>query len=251
MRNRLVIFLFSTALIVIASMLLVCKLDNYKDYLRFRLDPLEAYRLASQRRPAENGFWIIGDSRAADWDSTQLGFIRIGTSNLGIGGQTSRQVLERFRNDMEKSRPFCLLIQVGINDLKSIGLLKDVSITQDCILNIMQMLETCKEHEINAIYTAIFPPGDIEIYRRPFWEPSTIDSLRRVNEEIRAYCQDNGFIFFDTYQLLENHENPGTVIKNYQSGFLHINEGGYHLISTALQHLLSTCDEDWVNHLIE
>ncbi len=251
MRNRLVIFLFSTALIVILSLLLVCKLNNYKDYLRFRLHPLEEYRLESQTGLAENGLWIIGDSRAASWDTAQLGFIRTATCNLGIRGQTSRQVLERFRNDLDKSRPFCILIQVGINDLKSIGLLEDGSITQNCILNILQMLETCKEHEIKAIYSSIFPPGDIEMFRRPFWEPATIDSLMRVNDEIRVYCQENGFIWFDTYKLLENHASPGTVIKNYQSDFLHINEGGYELISEALQDLLSTSYEDWVNYLIE
>ena len=251
MRNRLVLIIFSSALIVILALLLVCKLNNYKDHLRFRLDPLETYRLASQTGLAENGLWIIGDSRAASWETAQLGFIRTETCNLGIRGQTSRQVLERFRNDLDESRPFCILIQVGINDLKSIGLLEDGSITRNCVLNILQILETCKEYEIKAIYSSIFPPGDIELLRRPFWEPTTIDSLMRVNDEIRAYCQENGFIWFDTYKLLENQSSPGTVKKDYQSDFLHINTGGYQLISEALQNLLSTSDEEWVNYLVE
>lgn len=251
MRNRLVIFLFSTALIVILALLLVCKLNNYKDYLRFRLDPFEEYRLESQTGLAENGLWIIGDSRAASWETSQLGFIRTGFCNLGIRGQTSRQVLERFRNDLDKSRPFCILIQVGINDLKSIGLIEDGSITQNCILNIIQILETCKEHEIKAIYSSIFPPGDIEMFRRPFWEATTVDSLMRVNNEIRDYCQENGFIWFDTYKLLEDQLSPGIVKKEYQENFLHINADGYRLISEALQNLLSTSDEEWVYYLIE
>jgi lysophospholipase L1-like esterase len=234
MRNRLVIIIFSSALIVILALLLVCKLNNYKDFLRFRLDPLETYRLASQTGLAENGLWIIGDSRAASWETAQLGFISTPVNNLGIRGQTSRQVLERFRNDLDESRPFCILIQVGINDLKGIGILEDGSITQNCILNILQILETCKEYEIKAIYSSIFPTGDIEMFN-----------------EIRAYCQENGFIWFDTYKLLESQAIPGTVKKDYQSGFLHINEGGYQLISEALQNLLSTSDEEWVNYLVE
>jgi lysophospholipase L1-like esterase len=251
MKNRLVICIFSTAIIVILVLLLVCKLNNYKDYLRFRLDPLEANRLASQTVLTENGLWIIGDSRAANWEKDQLGFIRTGSCNLGIRGQTSWQVFERFRNDLEASRPYCILIQVGINDLKSIGLLEDASITQNCIQNTLQILETCKAHDIKAIYSSIFPPGDIELFRRPFWDPTTIDSLMMVNDEIRTYCQENGFIWFDTYKILEDQARPGTVKKDHQSDFLHINAAGYKLISDALQNLLSTSDEEWVKYLLE
>ena len=162
MRTSLVILLLSITLTVFISLLFVCKLNSYKADLRFRLDPLEESRLEIQANSGEYGFWIIGDSRAASWETSQLGFIRMHSYNLGIGGQTSRQVLERFRNDLDESRPFCILIQVGINDLKSIGLLEDGSITQNCVLNILQILETCKEYEIKAIYSSIFPPGDIE-----------------------------------------------------------------------------------------
>lgn len=251
MRNRLVVISFLTVLIVIFSLLLVCKLNSYKDYLRYRLDPLEEYRLEFQPDLEENGFWIIGDSRAANWEISQLGFINIKSCNLGIRGQTSRQVLERFKNDLDRSRPYCILIQVGINDLKCIGLLEDESITHNCTLNILQILETCKSQEIKVIFSSIFPLGDIELFRRPFWEPTTIDSLISVNNIIRDYCQDSGFIYFDTYKLLENQISPGIVYKEYQQDFLHINADGYKHISVCLEDLLSSIDEDWVKYLIE
>jgi len=251
MRNRLVIILFLTALIVSLSLLLLCKLNSYKEYLRYRLDPLEEYRLELPSGLEENGFWIIGDSRAGSWETSQLGFIRIKSNNLGIGGQTSRQVLERFRNDLDKSRPYCILIQVGINDLKCIGALRDKSITHSCIRNILQILEICKKHEIKAIYTSIFPLGDIELYRKLLWEPTTIDSLMRVNVIIRDYCQQNGFIYFDTFKLLENQLNPGIVAEDYQKDFLHINAQGYEHLSDCLQDLLGSINEEWVKYLIE
>ena len=218
--------------------------------MRFRLDPLETCRLEPGSLPLENGFWIIGDSRAADWDREGLGFIRTGIANLGMRGQTTRQVLERFSNDIEQSRPFCILVQVGINDLKGIGLLDDASITRNCIRHIRQILETCKKHEINAIYSTIFPPGDIEMFRRPFWDPATLDSLQVVNREIREYCRANGFICFDTFKLLEDQSSPGTVEKAYQSDFLHVNPAGYKLISEALRKRMLDSGEGWVNDLL-
>ncbi len=251
MRTSLVISLLSIASAVFISLLFICKLNSYKDDLRFRLDPLEESRLELQINPGENGFWIIGDSRAAGWETSQLGFIRINSYNLGIGGQTSRQVLERFRNDLNKSRPYCVLIQVGINDLKGIGLLGDRSITQSCTDNILQILETCEKYGIKAIYSSIFPPGDIEMIRRPFWESTTIDSLIRVNDEIRDHCRENGHIYFDTFKLLESQKRPGIAENEYQQNFFHINARGYEHICRGLQALLNSTDEDWVKDMVE
>jgi lysophospholipase L1-like esterase len=251
MRNRLVIILLITALTVILSLLFLCKLNSYKNNLKLSLDPLETSGLAPETKLEDNGFWIIGDSRAAGWDASQLNFINIKSCNLGIRGQTSRQVLERFRNDLDESRPYCILIQVGINDLKCIGLLKDELITRNCTRNILQMLEICKSREIKVFYSSIFPVGDIEVLRRPLWESATIDSLISVNNKIRDYCQDNGFVYFDTYELLESQISPGKVKKEYQQDFLHINADGYKHISKHFMDLLSSTDEEWVKYLIE
>jgi lysophospholipase L1-like esterase len=219
--------------------------------LKFSLDPLETSRLAPEPGLEDNGLWIIGDSRAASWEASQLDFINIRSCNLGIRGQTSRQVLERFRNDLDESRPYCILIQVGINDLKCIGLLEDELITQNCTHNILQILEICKSREIKVIYSSIFPLGDIEVLRRPFWESTTIDSLISVNNEIRDYCQDSGFIYFDTYELLESQISPGIVNKEYQQDFLHINADGYEHLSESLMDFLGSINEEWVKYLIE
>ena len=250
MRNRLIIVLLTTALLVSVFFLIVCKLNSYKDSLWYRLYPLEEFRLGSATSPAENGFWIIGDSRAADWPTDQLDFIGIPACNLGIRGQTTAQVKERFRNDMESYRPCCVLIQVGINDLKSMGVLGEGSITRNCIQNIRQILEDCEKNEVRAIYAAIFPPGEIELFRRPFWDPATLDSLVRVNAEISAFCRDRGMLYFDTYGLLEDPARPGKVLEEYQSDFLHINAAGYRVLSNKLLECLSGSEVDWVDDLL-
>jgi lysophospholipase L1-like esterase len=177
--------------------------------------------------------------------------MKIPMINLGIGGQTSRQVLERFRNDLEVSRPAYILIQVGINDLKGIGLREDDAITRNCTRNILEILKTCEAEEIHAIYSAIFPPGDIVLIRRFFWDASVSDSLQMVNSEIRQYCHEKGFTYFDTYELLESRVNPGTCAKEYQSDFLHINAGGYQLIGQALEDLLRQSDDARARQLLK
>lgn len=251
MKTSRVILLLSLALTIFISLLFLNKLKSYKDNLLFRLDPLEESRLVYQGKLAEHGLWIIGDSRAASWEISQLDLNGIQSINLGIPGQTSSQVLERFRKNMRRSRPFCVLIQVGINDLKGIGLFEDKSITRDCTDHIMQILETCEKHGIKAIYSSIFPPGNIELIRRPFWEPTTIDSLIKVNTVLRDYCREKGHIYFDAYTLLESQDHPGTARKEYQQDFLHINARGYEHLSPHLQAILNSIERDKVRDLID
>ena len=251
MRNKLTVGLLSTALMALLGLVILCKLNRYRDDLRLRLDPLETRRLADRSAPLQDGFWLIGDSRAAGWEVDQLDFLALPVSNCGIGGQTSRQVLERFRNDLDIARPSCILIQVGINDMKGIGLLGDGSITRNCTGTILEILRTCEEQDINAIYSAIFPPGDIELLRRPFWKEAVTDSLRMVNRTISQYCLEKGFLYLDTYKLLESQTKPGRAASEYQADFLHINTGGYQLISQAFQDLLRESNVAWASQLLK
>jgi lysophospholipase L1-like esterase len=140
---------------------------------------------------------------------------------------------------------------VGINDLKGIGLLRDKAITRNCADNIIQILETCEKDGIRAIYTSIFPPGDMELIRRPFWDPGTVDSLRRVNMILRDHCLENGHIYFDTYKLLEDQHRPGMAASEYQQDFLHINARAYEDISGQLQALLRVSEKAWAKDLLK
>lgn len=234
-RNKIILFTLFIIIALLAASLGLQRLYYYKKVVKFRLDPLEESALNSNLDFRKNKFWILGDSRAASWDPSYLEFITISKNNLAIGGQSTKQVLERFRNDLEIAQPEYVLLQVGINDLKSIGFLKDKYITQNCINNTIRILELCRKNNINVIYTSIFPVGDIEFFRRPLWKNNVYDSIQKVNSTIKTYCDNNNFLFFDAYSLLLSGPGSRNTRKEFQEDFLHLNEKGYLFLSGKLE----------------
>lgn len=234
-RNKITLFILYIIIVSLLAVIGQQKLNNYKKLIQFKLDPFEESTLGSDLDFENKKLWIIGDSRAVAWDSSFLQFITVSKTNLGIGGQTTKQVLERFRNDLEIAQPEYILLQVGINDLKSISFLKDKYITQNCINNTIEILELCKTNNINVIYTSIFPVGDIELFRRPLWNNIVYDSIQKVNNTIKTYCSNNNCFFFDAYSLLLSEPGSRNTKKEFQESFLHLNEKGYLFLSEKLK----------------
>lgn len=223
-----------TIIVLLIVLLFFQKLNNYKREIHFKLNPLEDIGMTPETNLCKYSFWIIGDSRAAQWDTSFLNYTSLDIWNSGIGGQSSKQVLERFENDLEISQPDYLLLQVGINDLKCIGLLKDKDITENCINNIIRILDICMEKDIFVIYSSIFPVGKIETLRKPFWSNNINDSLRKVNSVIKKYCIRNNISFFDSYSILLDSTRPNMIKKEYQNDFMHLNKKGYVYLSRRL-----------------
>lgn len=227
--------IISVAFFLLIVLILTQRVNYYKNIMQLQLDPLGEKYPPSFLRLHEDSFWIIGDSRAEQWDTTYFNSMTSGVLNLGVGGQSSKQVLERFKNDLEIAHPERILIQVGINDLKCLGIIKDNNITKNCIDNIINILEICKEEEINAVYSSIFPVGRIEVFRRPFWTKDICDSINKVNITLKNYCVQNGFLFFDSYSLLLNDNTSKLAKQEYQKDFLHLNKKGYVVLSKELE----------------
>jgi lysophospholipase L1-like esterase len=226
-------------IIILLAVIFFQKLHHYKEINQFRLDPLETDKLLSTLGSGENDLWIIGDSRAEQWDTSLLSLLKTDVYNLGIAGQSTKQVLERFKDNLERHCPKYVLVQVGINDLKNIGILDGKRIAVNCIENTVQILNLCKKRDIIAIYTSIFPVGKMSILRKPFWDNSIIDSIKKVNLRIKEYCSENDIFYFDSYSFLQDSKNQDILKPGYQKDFLHINMGGYKVLSRKLSDFLS------------
>lgn len=209
--------------------------SNYFNYNLLRLYPLEDNRLGQDEarlRSAE--IWMVGDSRIARWNKSLLSD-KVGIANLGIEGQTSAQVYYRFRNYLAADTPSVVILQVGINDLKVIGL--DRNLEQEVVNNLIRNIEAichlCIESNIKVILQNIIPVGKIEPARRLVWNRSVEDALRSVNKDIKALCDNKHIFHYDACSLLS--DDGIRVLPEYQDDFLHINESGYKLLSDGLK----------------
>lgn len=197
-----------------------------------RLDPLGLNRFADQPMPSgpQPVAVFLGDSRAASWPAPQVAgwqFI-----NRSIGAQTTAQVLGRFEAHVLPLQPKIVILQVGINDLKTIPLFpeRQAEITIDAKTNLREITERAKTLGAIVILTTIFPVGEVPLQRRLFWSGEVALAVSDVNEHLRSLAGPHVEVF-DAYAILESR---GQLNPLYAEDELHINAAGYAALNEAL-----------------
>lgn len=184
---------------------------------------------------------FFGDSRAAEWslpDQIQ----NVTFVNRGIGNQTTAQVLGRFHAHVAPLHPQMIILQVGINDLKTLPLFPDQAqaIIHNCKANIQQIVDLSRATGARVIVTTIFPLGKLPLERRPFWSNDVDLALDDVNAFIKTLVSDQ-VIIFETDKVLAN--SDGRVYTQYSRDFLHLNPAGYAVLNEAIEELLVTATQ--------
>lgn len=240
MKGRMISLILITLLVLVtfssAITFFYLLRNNYRNYNLLRIDPLETGGLKSNDLEADlkkSDIWMLGDSRMRRWNKELLNN-NVEKANLGIEGQTSAQVYYRFRTYLETDTPSLVIVEVGINELKIIGLDKDLSasITEHFYNNMESMVQVCRDKNIPIILMNIFPVGKIEFSRRLIWKRGVNETIKVANIKLRSFCDDSLVYYFDAYSVLS--EDGETVNPEYQADFLHINERGYEALSRKL-----------------
>jgi lysophospholipase L1-like esterase len=243
-RNRLVVLVFCVLLVgLVASISLNWVLFRqgrgyYLELNRIRLDPLGSQFYVDEAvarsgpNPERIRVLFLGDSRAYDWPPptglTEFEFI-----NLGIGAQTSAQVLGRFGEDVAAWAPAVIIIQVGVNDLKAIPLFPEnrAAIVSECQRNIDTLVAASRDLGIQVILTTIFPLGQVPLQRRLFWSADVARAIVEVNDHIRS-LQSEEVIVLDAAAVLE--DERGHVRKEHSRDLLHLAPHGYEVLNENL-----------------
>ena len=201
------------------------------------LDPLGLSAFTESPVAAQSPLILFfGDSRAAQWPAPEqvknASFV-----NRGIGNQTTAQLLGRFQAHVTPLHPQIIVIQAGINDLKTIPLFPDQKeiILNNCKDNLKQIIDLSLATGARVIITTIFPLGKLPIERRPFWSDDVEIAINDVNAFIETLASDRVTIF-DTGRVLAN--SDGIVSPLYSQDFLHLNNTGYAALNAAISELL-------------
>jgi lysophospholipase L1-like esterase len=179
--------------------------------------------------------WLVGDSRMARWNKDLLSPVPGQVKNVGVEGATTLQVLDQLSRTVEIGVPEWIIIEVGINDLKLIGLDKKLSdsIKEYCYRNIISIIELCKENDVNIIVMNIFPNGKIPLIRRLVWNSSVDSAITDINKKLYTYCKSNNIKYFDAFSFLKDERSR--VKRIYRDDFLHINQNAYHALSEQIK----------------
>lgn len=180
-------------------------------------------------------YLLIGDSRILQWKVNDSIIPSDQLFNYGIDAQTSGQVLQRAKDYFAGYHADCVLVQVGINDLKVIGFYPEKAeyIRTLTINNIKLLLKLCKKNKSTPIFITIILPGDVELKRMLFWNTEVNTSVAQVNNILVSYCKKEDIQVIDATKLLT--QDGLTIRKEYQKDCLHLNVKGYELLNIELQ----------------
>jgi lysophospholipase L1-like esterase len=136
---------------------------------------------------------FIGDSITENWSLGDPGFFGDEFVNRGIGGQTTPQMLLRFRADVVALQPAIVHILAGTNDIAGNT---GPSTAQDFRNNIMSMVDIAQANGIAVILGSIPPAATFN------WQPALDPTprIRELNTWLRDYAQqrDLGYIEYFT-----------------------------------------------------
>ena len=136
----------------------------------------------------------------------------------GIGGQTTSEMLVRFRQDVLDLKPRCVVIMAGINDIA----MNNGIISLDNIMgNIRSMCELAKAHKIKVILCSVTPSRQFR-WRK---ELTPAEDIKRLNEMIREYASKNKIYYVDYHSALTE-EDGGMPLKWAKDG-VHPNKACY------------------------
>ncbi len=190
---------------------------DWAQLCRYRADNARAQAgPASARRVV-----FIGDSITEGWSRAHPEFFAGRYLNRGISGQTTPQMLVRFRADVIALRPRAVHILAGINDIAgNTGPTTEQAIRD----NVMAMTELAKANGIRVVLAATMP-ADRFVWR-PGIRPAA--TVRAHVAWLKDYARASGAVFVDYYTPLATAD--GAMKPEYSADGVHLNRTGYDTI---------------------
>ncbi len=198
-------------------------LKDWANLSRYRADN------ASVSAPAagETRVVFMGDSITDSW-GRKYGKFFPGKAyvNRGISGQTTPQMLVRFREDVIDLKPAVVVILAGINDIaQNTGPIK----LEDTYGNIISMAELAKANNIKVVITSTLPAYDFPW--RPNMQPA--EKVVKLNEMLKAYATKNNIVYVDYFSAMAD-ERKG-LPKSLSGDGVHPNLEGYKIMEPLVQ----------------
>ena len=194
---------------------------------------LARYRAANTalRSPhaGEQRVIFFGDSITDSW-KLDVSFPGKDYINRGISGQTTSQMLVRFRQDVIDLQPHVLLILAGTNDIA--GNTGPMSL-EDIERNYASMAELARVHHIVTIFSSVMPVNGDHPEKREFFESRPAAQITALNTWLKQYCAANGDIYLDYYSAMV--DDRGQLQPALSDDGLHPNAAGYKVLAPLAQ----------------
>jgi len=191
--------------------------DDYGQLARYRasnaaLQPPEG---------GENRVVFFGDSITDIWHLDES-FPGKPYVNRGIGGQTTSQMLVRFRQDVIDLAPKVVVILAGTNDIA--GNTGKIS-NDDIAANFATMAELARAHHIRVVFSSILPVYNYTPQSKEFFDSRPMSRIVALNDWLKGYCAASGAIYLNYFDSML--DDRGLLKRDLADDGLHPNKAGF------------------------
>ncbi|KKP79549.1 MAG: hypothetical protein A2271_01445 [Candidatus Moranbacteria bacterium RIFOXYA12_FULL_35_19] len=150
--------------------------------------------------------------------------------NLGISGNNSDKLLERFNAENEARNPNTIIIAIGINDSQYINSKENPRITlQKFENNLLELIDQAKKYTQEIIFVGIAKVDEKKVMPTP-WDSTKFydnENVSLYNEKIKEFCRNSGLMFVEMFDLLDESDledglHPNT--KGHEKMFLRVKD---------------------------
>lgn len=206
---------------------------------------LERYRKDNKKiglpTSQENRVIFMGNSITQGWKDygDPAFFSKNPFINRGISGQTTPQMLVRFKADVIDLKPKAVIILAGINDIAGNTGPSTLEMIQD---NLISMVQLAQANTIKVILCAILPVNKFP------WRPEVYpaDKVIEMNTFIKRYAEENYCEYVDYYTPMVDDVKGLKVV--YSEDGVHPNKEGYAIMKSLV---LKAIDKALGSHYAE
>jgi len=187
----------------------------------------DANRTLAKPAAGESRVVFMGDSITDAWPNARFGdYFTTHKSYVGrgISGQTTPQMLIRFRPDVIDLQPKAVVILAGTNDIAgNTGPMTNEEIQN----NMISMAELARAHKIKVVLSSILPVSNYHV--NPALGPQTalrpMERIRAINDWMKKYAAAEGHVYLDYVPAMS--DQSGLLRTELSGDDLHPNAQGY------------------------
>jgi len=169
---------------------------------------------------------FMGNSITQQWKEKHPGFFKNNPYICrGISGQTTPQMLVRFRQDVIALHPKVVVILAGTNDIAGNTGPSTLEMIMD---NLSSMAELARANGIHVVLSSVLPAYDYP------WKHGMEPNIKipKLNFLIKAYCEKHGIVYLDYFAKMNDGNNG--MIAEYTTDGVHCTAKGYDLMESMV-----------------
>lgn len=206
---------------------LIAQEQDWPNFAKYKEDNLKL----GLPKPNEDRIVFMGNSITEGWKDIDPDFFKDKPYiNRGISGQTTPQMLVRFRADVVNLKPKVVVILAGTNDIAGNTGPSTLEMIED---NIASMVDISEANDIKVVLCSVLP-----VYDYP-WKPGLNPAQKIVdlNKWIKTYAEKNKIAFADFFTPMADERNG--MKKEYSEDGVHPNLTGYKLMNPIVEKAIS------------